>query len=75
MTDEESQATPTRGPTDDATAPVRETEQEMETEGDGEDSPVTPNEDDLLMGASAAEVGDRHSLPSSELARRTEGRR
>ena len=56
MTDEESQATPTRGPTDDATAPVRETEQEMETEGDGEDSPVTPNEDDLLMGASAAEV-------------------
>ena len=28
----------------------------METEGDGGDSPVTPNEDDLLMGASAAEV-------------------
>ena len=56
MADEESQATPTRGPTDEATAPVRETEQEMETEGDGGDSPVTPNEDDLLMGASAAEV-------------------
>ena len=56
MTDEESQATPTRGPTDDATTPVRETEQAMETEGDGGDSPVTPNEDDLLMGASAAEV-------------------
>ena len=58
MADEEmeSQATPTGGPTDDATAPVRETEQDMETEGDGGDSPVTPNEDDLLMGASAAEV-------------------
>ena len=52
----ESQAAPTGGPTDDATAPVRETEQDMETEGDGGDSPVTPNEDDLLMGASAAEV-------------------
>ena len=52
----ESQATPTGGPTDDATAPVRETEQDMETEGDGGDSPVTPNEDDLLMGASVAEV-------------------
>ena len=56
MADEESQATPTGGPTDNATAPVRETEQDMETEGDGGDSPVTPNEDDLLMGASAAEV-------------------
>ena len=58
MADEEteSQATPTGGPTDDATAPVRETEQDMETEGDGGDSPVTPNEDDLLTGASAAEV-------------------
>ena len=58
MADEEteSQATPTGGPTDDAAAPVRETEQDMETEGDGGDSPVTPNEDDLLMGASAAEV-------------------
>ena len=56
MADEESQATPTGGPTDDATAPVRETEQDMETEGDGGDSPVTPNEDDLLMGASTAEV-------------------
>ena len=30
MADEESQAT--RGPTDDATAPVRETEQDMETD-------------------------------------------
>ena len=58
MADEEteSQATPPGGPTDDAAAPVRETEQDMETEGDGGDSPVTPNEDDLLMGASAAEV-------------------
>ena len=58
MADEEmeSQATPLGGPTDDAAAPVRETEQDMETEGDGRDSPVTPNEDDLLMGASAAEV-------------------
>ena len=36
--------------------PQPETEQDMETEGDGGDSPVTPNEDDLLMGASAAEV-------------------
>ena len=36
--------------------PRKETEQDMETEGDGGDSPVTPNEDDLLMGASAAEV-------------------
>ena len=55
MADEEteSQATPLGGPTDDAAAPVRETEQDMETEGDG---PVTPNEDDLLMGASAADV-------------------
>ena len=52
----ESQATPLGGPTDDAAAPVRETEQDMETEGDGGDSPVTPNEDDLLMGASAADV-------------------
>ena len=58
MADEEteSQATPPGGPTDDAATPVRETEQDMETEGDGGDSPVTPNEDDLLMGASAAEV-------------------
>ena len=52
----ESQATPLGGPTDDAATPVRETEQDMETEGDGGDSPVTPNEDDLLMGASAADV-------------------
>ena len=52
----ESQATPLGGPTDDAAAPVRETEQDMETEGDGGDSPVTPNEDDLLTGAGTADV-------------------
>ena len=52
----ESEATPLGGPTGDATAPVRETEQDMETEGDGGNSPVTPNEDDLLTGASAADV-------------------
>ena len=28
----------------------------METEGDGGNSPVTPNEDDLLTGASTADV-------------------
>ena len=58
MTDEEaeSEATPLGGPTGDATAPIRETEQDMETEGDGGNSPVTPNEDDLLMGASTADV-------------------
>ena len=58
MADEEteSEATPLRGPSGDAAAPVRETEQDMETEGDGGDSPVTPNEDDLLTGASAADV-------------------
>ena len=58
MTEEEAenQATPPVGQTDDAAAPVRETEQDMETEGDGDDSPVTPNEDDLLTGAGAAEV-------------------
>ena len=50
----ESGATPLGGPTGDATAPVREAEQDMETEGPG--SPVTPNEDDLLMGTSAADV-------------------
>ena len=50
----ESGATPPGGPTGDATAPVRETEQDMETEGPG--SPVTPNEDDLLTGASTADV-------------------
>ena len=50
----ESEATPPGGPTGDATAPVREAEQDMETEGPG--SPVTTNEDDLLMGASAADV-------------------
>ena len=58
MTDEEteSEATPLGGPTGDAIAPVRETEQDMETEGDGGNSPVTPNEDDLLTGAGAADV-------------------
>ena len=58
MTDEEaeSEATPLGGPTGDATTPVRETEQDMETEGDGGNSPVTPNEDDLLMGAGTADV-------------------
>ena len=58
MTDEESEceATPLEGPTDEATAPVRETEQDMETEGEGGNSPVTPTEDDLLTGAGAADV-------------------
>ena len=50
----ESGATPPGGPTGDATAPVREMEQDMETEGPG--SPVTPNKDDLLTGASTADV-------------------
>ena len=50
----ESGATPPGGPTRDATTPERETEQDMETEGPG--SPVTPNEDDLLTGAGAADV-------------------
>ena len=50
----ESEATPPGGPTGDTTAPVREAEQDMETEGLG--SPVTPNEDDLLTGAGAADV-------------------
>ena len=50
----ESGATPPGGPTWDANAPKRETEQDMETEGPG--SPVTPNEDDLLTGAGAADV-------------------
>ena len=52
----ESEATPLGGLTGDATAPVRETEQDMETEGDGGNSPVTPNEDDLLMRAGTADV-------------------
>ena len=58
MTDEEteSEAIPLGGPTDEATTPVRETEQDMETEGEGRNSPVTPNEDDLLTGAGAADV-------------------
>ena len=58
MTDEEteSEATPLGGPTDEATTPVRETEQDMETEGEGGNSLVTPNEDDLLTGAGAADV-------------------
>ena len=50
----ESGATPPGGPTRDANAPERETEQDMETEGPG--SPVTPNEDNLLTGAGAADV-------------------
>ena len=50
----ESGATPPGGPTQDANEPKRETEQDMETEGPG--SPVTPNEDDLLTGASTADV-------------------
>ena len=55
MADEaEVGATPSGGPTQDANIPVRETEQAMETEGPG--SPVTPNEDDLLTGAGAADV-------------------
>ena len=55
MADEaESGATPPGSPTPDANAPKRETEQDMETEGPG--SPVTPNEDDLLTGAGAADV-------------------
>ena len=58
MTDEEAEneATPLEGPTDEATTPVRETEQAMETEGEGGNSPVTPNEDYLLTGASATDV-------------------
>ena len=58
MMDEEteSEATPLGDPTGDAAAPVREMEQDMETEGDGGNSPVTPNEDDLLMGAGTADV-------------------
>ena len=58
MMDEEteSEATPLGGLTGDATAPVRETEQDMETEGDSGNSPVTPNEDDLLTGAGTADV-------------------
>ena len=58
MTDEESEseATPLGGSTDEATTPIRETEQDMETEGEGGNSPVTPNEDDLLTGAGAADV-------------------
>ena len=58
MTDEETEneTTPLEGPTDEATAPVRETEQAMETEGEGGNSPVTPNEDDLLTGSHATDV-------------------
>ena len=56
MTTEEagSGATPPGGLTRDATAPEREMEQDMETEGPG--SPVMPNEDDLLTGAGTADV-------------------
>ena len=58
ITDEETEneATPLEGPTDEATAPVREMEQAMETEGEGGNSPVTPNEDDLLTGSRATDV-------------------
>ena len=58
MMDEEteSEATPLGGLTGDAAAPIRETEQDMETEGDGGNSPVTPNEDDLLTGAGTTDV-------------------
>ena len=52
----ENEATPLESPTDEATAPVRETEQAMETEGEGGNSPVTPNEDDLLTGSRATDV-------------------
>ena len=52
----QSEATPLEGPTDEATAPIRETEQAMETEGEGGNSPVTPNKDDLLTGAGATDV-------------------
>ena len=50
----ESGTTPPGSPTWDANTPERETEQDMETEGPG--SPVTPNEDDLLTGASTADM-------------------
>ena len=58
ITDEETEneATPLEDPTDEATAPVRETEQAMETEDEGGNSPVTPNEDDLLTGSRATDV-------------------
>ena len=57
MADEESQATPTGGPTDDATAPATGRRSKIWRQRvTVEDSPVTPNEDDLLMGASVAEV-------------------
>ena len=49
-----SGATPPGGQTEGANAPQREAEQDMDTEGPG--SPVTPNEDDLLMGATATDV-------------------
>ena len=54
LNNHESGATPPGGPTRDANAPERETEQDMETEGPG--SSVTPNKDDLLTGAGAADV-------------------
>ena len=49
----ESGATPPGGQTG-ANAPERETEQDMDTKGPG--SLVTPNKDDLLTGAAAADV-------------------
>ena len=71
MTDEEteSEATPLGSPTDEATTPVRETEQDMETEGEGGNSPVTPNEDDLLTGAGAAEGETPCRAPPSSTGR------
>ena len=50
----ESGATPPGGPTRDANALEREREQDMETEGPG--SLVTPNEDNLLTEAGAADM-------------------
>ena len=56
VTDDEAEsgATPPGDPTRDANAPKRETKQDMETEGP--DSPVTPNENDLLTGTGAADM-------------------
>ena len=49
-----SGATPPGGPAEGANTPQREAKQDMDTEVPG--SPVTPNEDDLLTGATAADV-------------------
>ena len=76
MTDEESEseATLQGDPTDEATAPVRETEQDMETGGEGGNSLVTPNEDDLLTGAGAADVETGMASLHVGLACQTKGR-